>query len=63
MFSAAQYRAKAAEFKELLTGARLSPNEESEFRNLEQSYTMLADNEEWLAVNISKTISPPRAGR
>jgi hypothetical protein len=60
MFSAAQYRAKAAEFKALLTSARLSPNAESEFRNLEQSYTMLADNEEWLVVNVNKTISPPQ---
>ena len=56
MFSAEQYRAEAAKFKALLTNTLLSPNEASEFRNLEQSYTTLAENEEWLAVNINKTI-------
>jgi len=56
MFSAEQYRAQAAKFKALLTNTLLSPNEASEFRNLEQSYTTLAENEEWLAVNINKTI-------
>ena len=56
MFSAEQYRAEAAKFKALLTNTLLSPNEASEFRNLEQSYTTLAENEEWLAVNIDKTI-------
>ena len=56
MFSAEQYRAKAAEFRTLLTSMPLSPNETSEFRNLEQTYTTLADNEEWMAVNSGKTI-------
>ena len=56
MFSAEKYRAEAAKFKALLTNTLLSPNEASEFRNLEQSYTTLAENEEWLAVNINKTI-------
>ena len=35
---------------------RRSPNETSEFRNLEQTYTTLAENEEWMAINIDKTI-------
>lgn len=56
MFSAEQYRAKAAEFRALLTDMRRSPNETSEFRNLEQTYTTLAENEEWMAINIDKTI-------
>jgi hypothetical protein len=55
-FSAEQYRAKAAEFRALLTNIRRSPNETSEFRNLEQTYTTLAENEEWMAINIDKTI-------
>jgi len=56
MFSATQYRAKAAEFKALLTSTLLSPNEISEFRNLEQTYTSLADNEEWMTINIGKRV-------
>jgi hypothetical protein len=32
------------------------PNETREFRHLEQVYTTLAENEEWMAVNIDKTI-------
>jgi hypothetical protein len=56
MFSATQYRAKAAEFKALLTSTLLSPNETSEFRNLEQTYTSLAENEEWMTINIDKRI-------
>ena len=56
MFSAEQYRAKAAEFRALLANIRRSPNETSEFRNLEQTYTTLTENEEWMAINIDKTI-------
>jgi hypothetical protein len=55
MFTAKQYRAKAAEYRGLLADPR-SPAEASEFRNLEQTYTMLADNEEWLALNADKII-------
>jgi hypothetical protein len=53
MFTAKQYRAKAAEYREYLNASR-SPAETSEFRNLEQTYTILADNEEWLALNAEK---------
>ena len=56
MFSAEQYRAKAAEFRTLLTDIQRSRNETREFRNLEQTYATLAENEEWMAVNIDKTI-------
>src|SRR5437763_806739 len=52
MFSAEQYRAKAAEFRVLLTIILRSQNETREFRNLEQTYTTLAENEEWMAINI-----------
>ena len=57
MFSAKQYRAKAAELRGLLADPLLSTKEASEFRNLEQSYTTLAENEEWLVVNIDKTLA------
>ena len=56
MFTAEQYRAKAAEFRAILTNTPRSPNETREFRDLEQTYTRLAENEEWMAVNIDKTI-------
>ena len=55
MFTANQYRAKAAEYREYLTASR-SPAETSEFRNLEQTYTILADNEDWLALNAGKIV-------
>jgi hypothetical protein len=56
MFTAEQYRAKAAEFRTLLINTPRSPNETSEFRDLEQTYTTLAENEEWMVVNIDRTI-------
>ena len=56
MFPAEQYRVKAAEYAALLRNMSCSPNETSEFRNLEQTYTTLAENEEWMAINIDKTI-------
>jgi hypothetical protein len=40
----------------LLTNIARSPNETREFRDLEQTYTTLAENEEWMAVHIDKTI-------
>ncbi len=46
----------ASEFRALLTNTSRSPNETREFRNLEKTYTTLAENEEWMAVHIDKTI-------
>jgi hypothetical protein len=56
MFSATQFRAKAAEFRTLLTETACSPNETKEFSDLEQTYTVLAENEEWMAVHIDQTV-------
>jgi hypothetical protein len=53
MLTAAQYRAKAAEYAELLKAASL-PAEVHEFRRLERSYLMLVENEEWMADNRDK---------
>ena len=53
MITATQYRAKAAEYTELLKAARL-PAETHEFRKREQSYLTLAENEEWMADNPAK---------
>ena len=56
MLSAKQYRAKAAEYAALLANMPRSPSETIEFRSLEQTYTTLADNEEWMAINIGRTV-------
>jgi len=56
MVTSEQYRAKAAECSAILTATPHSPKEASELRNLEQSYKALAENEEWMAVNLDKTI-------
>ena len=57
MRTAKQYRVKAAEFTELLKTAS-SCAEMREFRNLEQSYVTLAENDEWMVNNRDKTNSP-----
>jgi hypothetical protein len=56
MSTARQYRAKAAEYTELLKTAS-SPSEAREFRDLEQSFITLAENDEWLIDNLEKTNS------
>jgi hypothetical protein len=43
MFTAQQYRARAAEFRAFLTNIPRSPNETRECRDLEQTYTTLAE--------------------
>jgi hypothetical protein len=53
MFTAEQYRAKAGEYSELLKVSSL-PAEDQEFRRLERSYLMLAENEEWMSDNRDK---------
>lgn len=45
-----QYRAKAVEYGELVKTST-GPNQRREFQKLEQSFTVLADNEQWLADN------------
>ena len=50
MFTPEQYREKAAAYSELAKQAN-APNEVREFQKHEQSFTMLADNEQWLADN------------
>lgn len=57
MSTAKQYRAKAAEFAELLK-TTCSPAEIRDFRKLEHSYLTLAENEEWMADNLEKMNSP-----
>ena len=67
MFTARQYRAKAAEYDGFLATAQ-SPAETAEYRDLKHSYASHADNLDWLAANAGKTLStdvrePPRRRR
>ena len=55
MFTAKQYRAKAAESAKALKYTDV-PSEIREFQRLEASFTALAQNEDWLADNFNKII-------
>ena len=55
MFTADQYRAKAAESDELLKRTDV-PGEIREFQRSKQSFSDLAQNEDWLADNFDKMI-------
>jgi hypothetical protein len=55
MFASEKFRARAAEYSELAKTTNL-PNEMLEFQKLKRSFTMLADNEQWLADNHEKTV-------
>jgi hypothetical protein len=57
MFLSQQFRAKAAEYRELVKGTDV-PSAVREFQKLERSFTELADNEDWLANNLDKTVHP-----
>ena len=68
MFTSKQYRDKATEYKQLVDTA-LTLNEKREYQNLEQRFTMLADNEQWMVDHREQTVhaqadcagkSPPR---
>jgi rubrerythrin len=64
MFTADQFRAKAAEYGALLQKTAI-PNEIRDFQKLEKSFSSLAQNEDWLADNFDKIIhaqdAKPRA--
>jgi hypothetical protein len=55
MFTSKQYRTKAAEYSQLVKTAN-SPSELREFQELERSFDVLADNEQWLNDNDDKTV-------
>jgi hypothetical protein len=58
MFTAEQYREKAAEYAALMKQTHV-PSEVREFHDLQRSFSALADNEEWLADNYDKIIHAP----
>jgi hypothetical protein len=55
MFKAEQFRAKAAESAESLKHTEV-PSEIREFQRSMQSFSQLAQNEDWLAANFEKMI-------
>ena len=55
MFTAKQYRDKAAEYNQLTATAATS-DEKREYQNLEQRFTTLADNEEWMVEHRDQTV-------
>jgi hypothetical protein len=57
MFTAEQFRAKAAESAESLKHTDV-PSEIREFQRSMQSFSLLAENEDWLANNFKKMIHP-----
>jgi hypothetical protein len=59
MFTAQQYRAKAAEYTALAKTAH-NADEEREFRKLEISFRTLADNSQWMIDNAEKVVRADR---
>ena len=62
MFTPQQFRAKAAEYGELVKTSA-GAEERREFERLERSFAVLADNEQWLAENHSKIVHAPKDDR
>jgi hypothetical protein len=56
MFTAEQYRAKAAEYDGLAATAQ-TPAEAAAYRELMHSYASHAQNLDWLATNAGKTVN------
>jgi hypothetical protein len=55
MFKPTQYRAKAGEYGDL-ANASSGLEQRRAFRELEQKFAVLADNEQWLADNYKNTV-------
>jgi hypothetical protein len=58
MFTTKQYRDKAAEYQ-VRRDTAITPAEKREYQHLEQRFTTLADNEQWLSDNHNKTVHSP----
>jgi hypothetical protein len=64
MFTSAEFRAKAARFGKRAESAE-TPEQRQELLELEDSFNVLADNEQWLSDNHDKTVhskSAPKQG-
>jgi hypothetical protein len=56
MFTAEEFRAKAAEYAELLKHTD-SPGEIRDLNRLKESFILLANNEDWLAENFERIVN------
>jgi hypothetical protein len=58
MFNSEQYRAKAAEYKK--RGKQTdAPDEIREVKNLERTFSEMAENEEWMEHNSERILHGP----
>jgi hypothetical protein len=58
MFKTEQFRAQAEKYRDLGKSAD-GPDQVREFQLLEYKFAMLADNEQWLAENHTRTLQEP----
>jgi hypothetical protein len=58
MFTTKQYRTKSTEYGELSKGST-DPSQIRKFQDSSDSFSSLADNEEWLANNFDKMLQAP----
>ena len=56
MFKHTQYRAKATEYGDLAK-SWINSDQSGDFEKLEQKFTVLADNEQWLSDNYRDTVT------
>jgi hypothetical protein len=61
MFTTKQYRAKSNEYGELSKGSS-DPGQTRKHQASSDSFSALADNQEWLADNFDKMLQPPDEG-
>jgi hypothetical protein len=60
MFTEKKYRAKSKEYGDLIKGSN-DPGQIRKFQDSKDSFSSLADNEEWLADNFDKMVQVPAA--
>jgi hypothetical protein len=58
MFTTKKYRAKSEEYGELIKGSD-DPSEIRKFQDSKDSFSSLADNEDWLSNNFDKMVHVP----
>jgi rubrerythrin len=58
MFTPKQYRAKSDQYAELAKTAA-SSSEREEYQNMQRSFSIMSDNEQWLADNHEQTLHAP----
>src|ERR1700691_2131084 len=61
MFTTKQYRTKSTEYGELSKGST-DPSQIRKYQDSSDSFSSLADNEEWLANNFDKMLQEPDEG-